>query len=205
MTSLDERLRDLPPERYARGARAAADLAIRAAELVGRKPPADAIWLRNQTDEQLREQQQQRLEPEVEDPAHATRRTDVTPNWGDIAKSIGSFDVKVFDVGGVADLRGQLPDLRDLLPDLRPDLRDLLPDLRPDTDLRDLRGVIPDLRALRPEIRGVILRGFVLKFSEDLHNRWESDPESFRPVRAEDAAETGGTMPQDSTPTGQRR
>lgn len=61
MTSLDERLRDLPPERYARGARAAADLAIRAAELVGREPPADAVWLSNQTDEQLREQQQHRL------------------------------------------------------------------------------------------------------------------------------------------------
>lgn len=178
MTSLDERLRDLPPERYARGARAAANLAIRAAELVGREPPTDAIWLKNQTDEQLREQQQQRLETEVEDPAHTTRHTGVTPNWGDIAERIGSFDIKVFDFGGVADQLGQIPDLRDLL---------------------------PDLRDLRPEVRGVILRDFVLRFSKDLHKRWESDPESFTPVRAEDAAETSETMPQGSTPTGQRR
>ncbi|MET4050453.1 MULTISPECIES: hypothetical protein [unclassified Rhodococcus (in: high G+C Gram-positive bacteria)] len=61
MSSLQERLRDLPPERYARGAHAAADLAIRAAQLAGRDAPADALWLRSQSDKQLRTQQEQRL------------------------------------------------------------------------------------------------------------------------------------------------
>lgn len=68
MTNLEQRIHDLPPERFARSAHAAAALAIRAAELAGKEPPASAVWLKSQSSEQLSAQQQQRLQDEAEVP-----------------------------------------------------------------------------------------------------------------------------------------
>lgn len=67
MTNLEQRIHDLPPERFARSAHAAAALAIRAAELAGKEPPASAVWLESQSSEQLSAQQQQRLQGEAKE------------------------------------------------------------------------------------------------------------------------------------------
>ncbi|WP_128645069.1 hypothetical protein [Rhodococcus sp. BS-15] len=74
MASLEQRIHELPPAAFARSAHAAAKLAIRAAELAGKKPPASALRIRTQSLEQLSAQQRRRLQYEADKiarPQHA--------------------------------------------------------------------------------------------------------------------------------------
>lgn len=77
MTNLEQRIHDLPPERFARSAHAAADLAIRAAKLAGKEPPASALLIKKQSNEELSAQRKQRLDNEAADRAQTVQHADL--------------------------------------------------------------------------------------------------------------------------------
>ena len=77
MTNLEQRIHELPPDRFARSAHAAAKLAVRSAKRAGKEPPASALWLLKQSPEQLQAQQQRRLQEESAGREQAEQAHDV--------------------------------------------------------------------------------------------------------------------------------
>ncbi|OZE89292.1 hypothetical protein CH302_28340 [Rhodococcus sp. 15-2388-1-1a] len=100
MTNLEQRIHDLPPDRFARSAHAAAKLAVRSAKRAGKEPPASALWLLKQSPEQLQAQQQKRLQEESAAREH-------TEPVDDVAAFVGALTRRCSAVG---EREGLLPD-----------------------------------------------------------------------------------------------
>ena len=96
MTNLEQRIHDLPPDRFARSAHAAAKLAVRSAKRAGKEPPASALWLLKQSPEQLQAQQQRRLQEE------STEREQAGP-VDDVAAFVGALTRRCSVVGASKD------------------------------------------------------------------------------------------------------
>jgi hypothetical protein len=97
MTNLEQRIHDLPPDRFARSAHAAAKLAVRSAKRAGKEPPASALWLLKQSPEQLQGQQQRRLQEESAEREQAGPVDDLVAFVGALSRRCSASEDRVPD------------------------------------------------------------------------------------------------------------